>query len=111
MQGDLFAGLPELLTIGEVETLFCDELGVGRATFYRGHRPFLPVVYTALTPTGTPDPKTGRRRYKRGGVRVRRDVALELVELVKQGDWLAYASGEMLDERPELYPRADRQAA
>ena len=106
VQTHLFERAVALLTIGEVEALFCDRLGIHRSTFFESHRPFLPFVYTRVRPVkGKPG------EFKRGSPRLRVDVAEACVELAAAGLWAEYAAGELLDERPELYPRSMRAAA
>lgn len=110
-QGDLFKEPPKVLTIGEVEVLFCEHLGIHRATFYDVHRQFLPFVATSFTPVaGSTDPETGRRLYREGGWRLRADYAREILQLAADGYWLDYASGALADddEFRHLYPRKRR---
>lgn len=106
VQGHLFDTPSPLLTIGEVEALFCDRLGVHRSTFYESHRPWLPFVYTRVRPIpGQPG------AFEKGSPRLRSDVARELVELAAGGLWAEYVQRELLGELPHLYPRKLRQAA
>ena len=106
MQGHLFETPSTLLTIGEVEALFCDALGVHRSTFYESHRPWLPFVYTRVRPVkGEPG------QFVKGSPRLREDVARELLALASNGMWAEYAMGEFAEERPHLYPRGHRRIA
>lgn len=105
-QGNLFEKPAKLLTIGQAETLFCDALGIHRATFFESHRPWLPFVYTRVRKVrGCPG------EYRRGSPRLRASVARELLELAINGRWAEYAMGNLVDELPHLYPESLRRAA
>lgn len=90
--------------MGEVEALFCDRLSCGRTSFYDHYRDFLPFVHTGMR-------KVRAGEYVPAGLRLREDVARELVRVAEAGYWVDYASGDLLGEKPHLYPPAARRAA
>lgn len=105
---DLFGHLaPPLLRLGEVETLFCDRLGINRTSYFESVRPWLPVVYTRMVPI-----RGERGRYRMGSPRLRADIAAELVAVAEAGLWPEYADGSLRDQNPHLYlTQRQRRAA
>ena len=95
---DLFGPQPTLLTLSEVEVVFCDRLAIHRSTFYESFRDALPVLHTRRVKV-----KGARNRWKPGSPRVRKDVAYKLAELAASGLWGQYLDGAYRDAHPELY--------
>lgn len=100
VQGHLFEKPSPLLTIGQVEALFCDRLGIAHSTFYESFRDQLPFVYTRTRREG--------KALVQSRPRLREDVAQGLIQIAENGLWGEYVTGALLDAYPKLYPLEDR---